>query len=94
MKVSLTADQKAFVRDAIQSGRLRHEEDAIQEALSLWEERERSRAEILSAIDDAEKSLAQGKGRAITRRSMTDLAEEVKRRGRSRLSMGTNSNSR
>ncbi|HYW39660.1 MAG TPA: hypothetical protein VE957_16235 [Terriglobales bacterium] len=38
-------DQKAFVRQAIESGRLHREEDAGQEALSLWEERERTRAE-------------------------------------------------
>jgi Arc/MetJ-type ribon-helix-helix transcriptional regulator len=41
MEVQLTPDQKAFVRQAIDSGRLRGEEDAVKEALSLWEERER-----------------------------------------------------
>jgi putative addiction module CopG family antidote len=41
MEVKLTPDQKAFVRDAIESGRLKREEDAVQEALALWEERER-----------------------------------------------------
>ena len=30
-------DQKAFVRQAIESGRLNREEEAVQEALSLWE---------------------------------------------------------
>jgi Arc/MetJ-type ribon-helix-helix transcriptional regulator len=39
MEVQLTSDQKAFVRQAIESGRLRREEDAVKEALSLWEER-------------------------------------------------------
>lgn len=48
MEVQLTPDQKAFVRQAIQTGRLHREEDAVQEALALWEERERTRAEILS----------------------------------------------
>jgi Arc/MetJ-type ribon-helix-helix transcriptional regulator len=54
MEVHLTPDQKAFVRQAIESGRLNREEDAIQEALSLWEQRERFRAEILTAVDAAE----------------------------------------
>ena len=54
MEVQLTPDQRAFVRQAINSGRLRHEEDAIKEALSLWEERERGRAGILAAVDEAE----------------------------------------
>jgi Arc/MetJ-type ribon-helix-helix transcriptional regulator len=85
MDVQLTPDQAAFVRQAIESGRLRREEDAVKEALSLWEERERTRAEILATIDEAEASLARGEGRIITQESMHELAEEVKRRGRARL---------
>jgi Arc/MetJ-type ribon-helix-helix transcriptional regulator len=85
MEVQLSTDQKAFVRQAIDSGRLRREEDAVTEALSLWEERERTRAEILAAVDEAEASLTRGEGRVITEGSMRELAEEVKRRGRARL---------
>ena len=85
MEVHLTPDQEAFVRQAIESGRLLREEDAVKEALSLWEERERTRAEILSAVDEAEASLARGEGRVITQESMRELAEDVKRRGRARL---------
>lgn len=73
------------MRQAIQSGRLRREEDAVQEALALWEERERTRAEILAAVDQAQRSLAQREGRLITQQSMRDLAKEVKQRGRVRL---------
>lgn len=86
MKVDFTPDQKAFVRQAIEAGRFHCEEDAVQEALSLWEERERTRAEILAAVDVAEASLARGEGRTITQQSMRKLAEEVKQRGRARLS--------
>lgn len=85
MEVQLTPDQKAFVRQAIESGRLHREEDAVKEALSLWEERERRRLEILAAVDEAEASLARGEGRTITQESMRELAEDVKRRGRARL---------
>ena len=85
MEVHLTPDQKAFIRQAIESGRLHNEEDAAQEAFSLWEERERKREEILAAIDAAEGSLARGEGRIITEESMQKLAEEVKQRGRARL---------
>jgi Arc/MetJ-type ribon-helix-helix transcriptional regulator len=85
MEVQLTTDQQAFVRQAIESGRLKREEDAVKEALSLWEERERSRAEILAAVDEAEASLARGEGRPITQESMRELAESVKQRGRARL---------
>ena len=85
MNVDLTPDQRAFIRRAIDSGRFRREEEAVQEALALWEERERRRAEILTALDEAEASLARGEGRPITEESMRALADEVKQRGRSRI---------
>ena len=82
MEVQLTAGQKAFVRNAIESGRLRREEDAVTEALSLWEERERRRLEILLTVDKAEASLARGEGRRVTTsEEAQQLAEDVKRRG-------------
>ena len=85
MVVELTSDQQAFVRQAIESGRLRSEEEAVKEALLLWEERERTRAEILAAVAEAEASLARGEGRLITEESIKQLAADVKRRGRTRL---------
>ena len=85
MEIQFTPDQHAMVRQAIASGRLRDEREAVQEALALWEERERRRAEILAAVDQAEASLAHGEGRALTEQSMRELADEVKQRGRARL---------
>ena len=92
MDVQLTPDQRAFVRDAIASGRLRREEDAVREALALWEQRERARAQILAAADAAEASLARGTGRVITQDAMRELADEVQQRGRKRLAAEQNSN--
>jgi putative addiction module CopG family antidote len=87
MEIQLTADQQAFVRQAIESGRYAHEEEAVQEALLLWERRERRRAEILAAIHEAEASCARGEGRTVTSRSeLAELAAEIKRRGLARLS--------
>jgi hypothetical protein len=54
-------------------------------AISLWEERERARAELVASLDAAEASLERGEGRGITRESMRELAEEVKRDMRDRL---------
>jgi putative addiction module CopG family antidote len=85
MEVSLTQDQEAFIRQAIESGRFRRTEDAVREALSLWEERERKRAEFLATLDESKTSLARGQGIAITQESMRELAEDVKRRGLARL---------
>ena len=85
MEVQLTPEQKAFARRAIESGRLHSEQDAVQEALVLWEERERQRTEFLQTLDDAKASLARGEGRDITQESTRQLAQEVKDRGRARL---------
>jgi Arc/MetJ-type ribon-helix-helix transcriptional regulator len=85
MDVHLTRDQEAFIQDAIDSGRFQHPEDALREALSLWERRERTRAEILAAVDRAESSLARGEGRKISPDSLRQLAQEVKERGRSQF---------
>ena len=82
MEVDLTADQREFIRQAIEAGRFQRAEDAVREALSLWEERERRRAEILAAVDTAETSIARGEGRAVTQQSTRELADEVKQRGR------------
>jgi putative addiction module CopG family antidote len=85
MDICLTPDQEAFIREAIESGRFLRAEEAVQEALLLWEERERTRAGILAAVDRAEASLARGEGLTITQQSMRELAEDVKQRGRERL---------
>ncbi|HEV2620058.1 MAG TPA: type II toxin-antitoxin system ParD family antitoxin [Acidobacteriaceae bacterium] len=94
MEVQLTPDQKAFAGQAIQSGRLREEEDAVREALALWEERERTRAEMLAAIDEAEASIARGDAHEITPQAMRELADSVKQRGRASLARTSNVPSR
>ncbi len=85
MNVELTADQRAFVPRAIESGRFTREEEAVEEALALWEERERRRLEILAMVDEADASLARGEGREISEESMKALAEDVKQRMRHRI---------
>jgi len=85
MEVQLTADQKAFIRNAIQSRRFHREEEAVEEALSLWEDRERCRMELMATLNDAKQSLERGEGRVITEESMRELAEDAKQRGRARL---------
>lgn len=86
MEVHLTDDQRSFIRQGIESGRYRHEEDALNDALTLWENRERRRAEILAAIDQAEASFARGEGRMVTtREEAAQLANDIKKRGLARL---------
>ena len=91
MEVHLTPDQEAFIRQAMETGRLHREEDAVQEAMLLWEERERRRIEILASVDKAESSLARDEGRRITsHEEVVQLAEDVKQRGKARLSAEPN----
>jgi len=85
MEIRLTPDQEAFIRQAIDAGRIARPEDAATQAMALWEERERRRAEILARIDEAEAALARDEGTVITPETMDRLAEDVKRRGRARL---------
>lgn len=86
MEVNLTPDQQAFIRNAIESGRLHREEEAVEEALALWEERERQRIEFLASLEAAYSSLARGEGRTLaTPESVRAFANEIKERGRQRL---------
>lgn len=94
MQVELTPDQRAFVQKAIESGRIGREEEAVQEALALWEERERRRLEILAMLDDADASFARGEGISITNESVKGLVEEAKQRLRRRIELERSATSR
>jgi len=83
--IELTPDQIALARSAVQAGRLQSEEDAIHEALGLWEQRERERIAFEASLDDARTSLAGGEGREITPESSKRLVLDVAARGRQRL---------
>jgi Arc/MetJ-type ribon-helix-helix transcriptional regulator len=85
MEVQLTTDQLAFARRAMEAGRLKSEEGAVEEALWLWEQRERRRVELQATIEDSRAALARGEGRSITEESMRALSAEVRERGRARL---------
>jgi len=94
VNVELTPDQRAFVQKAIESGRFSKAEEAIQEALVLWEERERRRVEILAMLDEADASLARGEGIPITEQSVKVLVEEAKQRLRRRIEAERSATSR
>ena len=85
MAITLTPDQEAFVQQAIKTGRIDRVEDAVTEALLLWEERELLRAELSASLEEARASIARGEGRIISEESMQALAAEAKQRLRSRL---------
>lgn len=88
MHVDFTPDQHVLLRRAIEAGRFHSADEAVKEALCLWEQRERGRAEFLATLDEASAQIARGEGIPITQASMRELADDVKRRGRERLAAG------
>jgi Arc/MetJ-type ribon-helix-helix transcriptional regulator len=85
MDVILTPDQERLIAEAVAAGRFRRGEDAVQEALALWERQENARQRFCESLDLAEASIAAGGGLPVTEASMHELAEAVSRRGRERL---------
>jgi len=80
-----------LIRHSINAGRFRGREDAVREAMSLWEERERRRLEITATVEQAEAPLARGEGRRIaTHEELTQLTEDIQRRGMARLAAEQN----
>ena len=79
------AGQSALIRQTVQAGRLHRPKEALREALSFGEERERRRAGSMAAVNVAKASMARGKDRVIAEESMLKLAVEVKQHGRTRL---------
>ncbi len=85
MQVELTPEQSSFVDMGIQEGRFRNSEEAVRQALALWEKRERARIELLSSLDLAEQSLDAGEGESYTLDTIHELTQSVQRRGMTRL---------
>jgi putative addiction module CopG family antidote len=77
MEVQLTPDQEAFIKHAIDSGRLHREGDAVREAFSLWEEHERGRVELRAVFDEAEADLESGQYTNYTNERLPQLADEL-----------------
>ena len=82
MEVHFTPDQEAFVRQAIASGRYQTAEDAVRDAMTQWEEKERRRLELMAALDEAEADLEAGRYTDYTSETLPQLAVELKREAR------------
>lgn len=85
MEVELTPGQEAFVRQAIERGDYADSADAVRDALRLWEERERRRAEIRASLDDSEADVVAGNYRDYTDETLSDLPAEIAREARERI---------
>jgi len=85
MQIELTPEQSVFVALGIREGRFRNSEEAVRQALALWEKQERARAELLASLDLAEQSLDAGEGEEYSLDSLHTLSASVKERGAARL---------
>ena len=85
MHVDLTPAQASFIDLGIREGRFRSSEEAIREALALWEKRERARVELLVSLDAAEAALEAGDGEEYSIETLFSLVQSVKERGTARL---------
>ncbi|HWB32066.1 MAG TPA: type II toxin-antitoxin system ParD family antitoxin [Acidobacteriaceae bacterium] len=86
MEVTLTPEQQDFVRLAVADGRIGSEEEAVRQALALWEKHERARLDFILTLDQARASLARGEGRTlVSEDDFRQLAASIKERGRAAL---------
>ena len=85
MQIELTAAQNSFVEIGIREGRFRDRDEAVRQALALWENRERARIELLTSLDAAEKALDRGEGEEHTPENLDALVAAIRTRGQSRL---------
>lgn len=60
----------------------------MNESCNATGDRERSRAELVAAVEAAETSLACGLGQPVTPENMQQLADVVKQHGRERIAAG------
>ena len=82
MEVRFTPEQEAFIRQAVASGRYRSPEEAVQDALTRWENSERSRLDLLAALDEAETDLETGRFTDYTDATLQNLSKELRQEAR------------
>jgi putative addiction module CopG family antidote len=85
MEVRVSPEQEELVRQAVESGRYRGAEDVVREALEMWHDRERKRADIMAVFDFAEASVSRVAKRNVAKEPATKPARKGKRRGRKRV---------
>lgn len=82
MEVRLTPEQEAKIRAAVAEGRLKQPEQALREALALWEQYEQRRVELNVLLEEAEADLEAGRYTDHEEGSSEALADELIREAR------------
>ena len=86
MQIDLTPEQDELVRRAIAAGRFARPEEAVTQAMTLWAEAERERAELIASLDEADAEYERGDFiRIETEDQRRAFVDDVMRRVEARL---------
>jgi len=85
MQIELSPEQSSFVDLGIQQGRFRDQEEAVRQALALWEKRERARIQLLADIDAGEASFEGSETVLESAEDIQKFVEGIATLGRDRL---------
>jgi putative addiction module CopG family antidote len=79
MEITLTPEQESLIQHEIENGRLKSAEEAVQQALSVWEERRRDLIELIAALDESEEDFKAGRYLECTPESLPGIKAEILR---------------
>jgi Arc/MetJ-type ribon-helix-helix transcriptional regulator len=85
MEIELTPEQDSLVSLGIEQGRFRRREDAVRDAMALWEERERAQIELLAELEAGEGSFDEDDPILDSDEAIAAFFDDIKQRGRANL---------
>ena len=85
MQIQLSPEQRSFIELGIQQGRFRDPGEAMQQALSLWTERERVRLELLAEIEAGDNSPRENDAILDSDEEIADFLAGVEQQGSNKL---------
>jgi Arc/MetJ-type ribon-helix-helix transcriptional regulator len=85
MEIELTPEQDSLVSLGIEQGRFRRREDAVRNAMALWEEQERARIDLLAELEAGDSSFDEGDIVMDSDESLAAFFDDIKQRGRAKL---------
>jgi antitoxin ParD1/3/4 len=77
MEVRLTPEQERLIQAAVAEGRYGNAEEALKDALALWQENERRLVELRALIAEGDRDLAEGRYTEYDDESIKTLADEL-----------------
>jgi Arc/MetJ-type ribon-helix-helix transcriptional regulator len=85
MEIELTPEQDSLVNLGIEQGRIQRREDAVRDAMTLWEKRERARIELLAELEAGDDSFEEDDIVLDSDEAVAAFFEDIKQRGRAKL---------